>query len=287
MSTDGDRESNDISLLFGSRGRVIGTVATSGLTRPLLAILVLLGALAALFAIQPATAQAQSSDAQTLEVDCSGDPEVVTVLNGATATDFTGWSLVSDPVGEQSFDLTTVGELAAGVSVNVQSGPGATGSLVWSQEEVLRDDDPTDFARLRDDTGATIDEVACGEATPTPTAAPTSSPGDVPNGGGPLAPSSEPLTILFTGAGLSAAAVVLVVLTLAPMAAIRGLIPGRGAAAGANEPEVDVTSKPSKRRSADIPGSLLLITGLGAALILLLLTAALGARRRQSSRNPQ
>jgi hypothetical protein len=237
---------------------------------PILAIPLAL--LVALFGNQLATAQAQTSDVQISAIDCSGDPEIVTILNGDAPTDLTGWSVVSDPVADESFDLTVAGQLAAGVSINVQAGPGAGGSLVWSQEEVLRDDDPADFARLLDDSGAIVDEVACAEPTPTPTPPPD----DVPNGGGPLAPSSEPLTILLTGAGLSAAAGVLLVFALAPIAAVRNLIPVQRRKS-AETRHVEVTSG---RRTAWAPSTLMFI-GLGIGLLLLLVTVAIGGRHRQ------
>jgi hypothetical protein len=244
----------------------------SALKHPAIIVTASLAALAATIAAQVAPANAQTGDAQISAIDCSGDPEIVTILNGDAPTDLTGWSLVSDPVAEESFDLTIAGQLAAGVSINVQSGPGASGSLVWSQEEVLRDDDPADFARLLDDTGATVDEVACAEATPTP----TPPPGDVPNGGGPLAPSSEPLTILLTGASLSAAAGVLLVLALAPIAALRNLIPGRRRKSE-QERGVEMMGRP---RTAWAPGTVMFI-GLAMGLLLLLVTVAIGGRHRQ------
>jgi len=240
-------------------------------------LIIAVSAVAALtfLAFQPSSAGAQTGPATISDIDCSGDPEVVTILNGNAATDFTGWSLASDPISDESFDLSDVGELAAGVSVNVQAGPAASGSLVWSQEEVLRDDDASDFARLVDDTGATVDEAACAEATPTPapTAEPTATPGGVPNGGGPFAPSSEPLTILvYSGAGLSAAALLFVAFTLAPMAAVRSLIPGRRERSEVEEP---ATHEPG---SSVTP---LLIAGAGLALLLLLVTVAIGVRRHR------
>lgn len=270
---------NRLTLLHSDRSSPKSTL--SALARPILAVSLALSAFVAVFSIQFAPVHAQSSDVEISDIDCSGDPEVVTILNGSEATDFTGWSLVSDPVTDESFDLSAVGELAAGVSVNVQSGPGATGSLIWSQEEILRDDDASDFARLLDDTGATVDEAACAEATPAPTAAPTPTPGDVPDGGGPLGPSSQPLTIfVFAGAGLSAAALLFMGFTLAPMAALRSLIPGRRPhASAATSTDAEATS--DERSVAAISGRSLLLAGLGLALLLLLVTVGVGSRHRR------
>lgn len=278
MSISSDCGSNDKRFSSESRDSV-NRSTTLRRGRPWIAVALALGALVALFSANLAPAWAQATDATISDVDCAGDPEVITILNGAETTDFTGWSLVSDPVAEESFDLTAVGELAAGGSVNVQAGPGASGSLVWSQDEVLRDDDASDFARLLDDTGATVDEVACADATPAPTAAPTPTPGDVPDGGGPLAPSSEPLTVLvFTGAGLSAAALLFVAFTLAPMAALRSLIPGRRRAGESSDSGADDTGQPL---AAAMSGRALLLAGLGLALLLLLVTVAVGTRTRK------
>lgn len=156
-------------------------------------------------------AHAQGAQVQISQLQCSGDPEVVVVQNvGDAAQEFAGWELQSDPVDTETFDLTVVGGLAPGTSVSVQSGPGAGGVFKWGLEFIFRDDDPTDFVRLVDATGATVQEVACAEAaqatpTPAPTPTATPAPSDVPNGGGPPPVDGSTLPALLVLAGGSTA----------------------------------------------------------------------------------
>ena len=236
-----------------------------------LAVVVLLLGLAM---IHGAAAHAQAEEASISVLDCDSDPEVVTITNdGDEPLDLDGWSLASDPVASESFDLSALGEIAAGVSVNVQSGPSASGALVWSEDEVFRDGDPTDFARLLDGSGATVDEVACAEAseTPTPTAAPTPTPADVPNGGGPPAPGSGPLTALvFAGAGVSAGAVALLAFSFAPLGALRGIL---------RRQKEEATPEPLRAQRSVMSPSSLMIAGVMLALVLLLVAFAIGRRR--------
>jgi hypothetical protein len=164
-----------------------------------------------------APAAAQQSGVRTSALDCIGDPESVVIENAGDAEqDLNGWSLQSDP--DETFDLSGVGSLQPAATVTIQSGPSAAGAFTWSTEEVFRDDDDTDYVRLVDDTGATIDEVACSPSeTPEPTATPTpeatqgASPDGVPNGGGPPPP---------TGAGLSPALLLAVGLVTAGAGAL-------------------------------------------------------------------
>ena len=148
---------------------------------------------------------------------CSGDPELVVIENfGDTAQTLTGWDLQSDPPGLQAFDLTVLGGLAPGASVSIQSGPSASGVFKWGLEFIYRDDDPTDYARIVDNTGAIVHQVNCAEATPTPTPSPEpSSVAEVPDGGGapPIASgSSSPVMILLVGGTLAIAGVALIAL---------------------------------------------------------------------------
>ena len=148
-----------------------------------------------------ALANNRSADAQAdVEIgglDCSSDPEVVELRNaGDEPQDMTGWTLISDPVGSESFDLTVLESLAPGSSVFIESGPDAQATFIWSTEERFRDGDGSDFARLLDDTGTLLSDEACEatQATATPSPGPTpvvqpatASPGPaggVPNGGG-------------------------------------------------------------------------------------------------------
>jgi hypothetical protein len=153
------------------------------------------GSLAALVALSAneRVATAAAAEVKIADVDCNGSPEVVELENeGPDSQDLTGWKLVSQPVGSESFDLTPLGSLPANSSVFIESGPTAEATFRWSTSQVFRDDDPTDFVRLIDDSGQTRGETACaaqatGGASPTPAAATptaTAPAANVPNGGG-------------------------------------------------------------------------------------------------------
>ena len=147
-------------------------------------------------------ARAQGPDVQIVQLDCDSEPEVVVIQNrGDVAQDLTGWKLESDPPGDEVFNL--FGTLKPGESTSIELG----------QQSVYRDDDPSDYARIVNETGGAVHQVNCAggaAATPTPTAAAgpeASPPADVPNGGGPppagaaLAPA---LMILMGGSMLAA-----------------------------------------------------------------------------------
>ena len=177
--------------------------------------------------IGAATSSGEQPNVAIARLDCNGSPEVVEVKNvGNQTQNFTGWKLLSDPVSSESFDLTPLMMLAPGASVFIESGPGAMGTFKWSDQQIFRDNDPTDFVRITDNGGATMGEVACAAAqvTPTPaaTAAPTAAPTPartaaaatrtpapaVPNGGGPPGSSDEllsPIALVSLGASLAGA----------------------------------------------------------------------------------
>jgi hypothetical protein len=210
---------SNLSRLRPSRARWAG----------LLAPLFVLG-FAGGFALHLSLVRAQAPQVRVTELQCSSDPESVAVTNqDASAQNLTGWSLKSDPVASESYDLSSVGILAPDITIFVESGPAASGTFVWSQSAIFRDGDPTDFVRIVDNNGATVHEVNCQgtSATPvaTPTAAPTSaqtappaSPttrapastptaapaGVVPLGGGPPAPSSGVFAVILLAVGLLA-----------------------------------------------------------------------------------
>jgi len=164
------------------------------------------------------------------ELQCNGDPEVVAIENaGDTAQQLAGWQLESDPAGEV-FDLSVLGGLAPGASIFIQAGPSAAGVFKWGTSFVLRDDDSTDYIRIVDDTGATVDQVNCGAAipaVPSPTASPA---GGVPNGGGaPPLPDGPltPLTLIAAGLTLAtagAAAIAFLRLRARPVAAVAAAV---------------------------------------------------------------
>ena len=194
----------------------------------------------ALVAVSPAGGQ--GPDVQISQLTCTGDPERVVIENlGDAAQTLTGWELQSDPPDSQVFDLAVLGGLAPGASISVQSGPSAGGVFKWGLEFIYRDDDPADYARIVDDTGAIVHQVNCAEATPTPTSSPTPTPtpepvpaGEIPTGGGepPITSgSSSPVMILLVGGSLAVAGVVLIALPrlrLRPSLAVAASSPQRG-----------------------------------------------------------
>jgi len=186
---------------------------------------------------------AQTPDIRIAELQCTGDPEVVAIENrGDQAQELAGWTLQSDPASEV-FDLSVLGGLQPGASIFIQAGPGASGVFRWGSELVFRDDDPSDYVRVVDDIGATIDEVKCSsEATaePTPTASPANG---VPDGGGAPPLPDETLTpevLIALGLGLAlggAAGIATLWLRLRPRPAV-AVSAGSAAATAAMLPAV-------------------------------------------------
>jgi hypothetical protein len=243
--------------------RLLLTARWAGLFAPLFVV-----GFAGGFTLRSSLVSAQASQVRVTELQCSSDPETVAITNqGINAQDLTGWSLKSDPVATESFDLTPVGVIAAGVTVFVESGPSASGTFVWPGGFIFRDGDPTDFVRIVDNTGATVQEVNCQGASPSasvaPTAPPTSAPTAVPtspptgaptpapttasanlvpNGGGPPAPSSQTLLVLMLAVGfLAIGGGAFTVLTASPA----------GARASVAAPGSPVTRWATLRRRAD------------------------------------
>ena len=163
-------------------------------------------------ALALASVAAQETGVHVSDLDCTGDPETVVLENtGDAPQDLNGWTLQSHP--DETFDLSGVGSIQPGATVTIQSGPSAAGVFSWTTDEVFRDDDATDYVRLVDDTGATVDQVACAGETPEPTPEPTTeptpeatqgaSPDGVPTGGGPPPPGAadiSPALLLAVGA---------------------------------------------------------------------------------------
>ena len=147
-------------------------------------------------------ARAQGPDVQIVQLDCDSEPEVVVIQNrGDVAQDLTGWKLESDPPGDEVFNL--FGTLK----------PGEWTSISLGQQSVYRDDDPSDYARIVNETGGAVHQVNCAggaAATPTPTATagPEASPlVNVPNGGGPPAAGAAlaPALMILMGGSMLAA----------------------------------------------------------------------------------
>ncbi len=194
----------------------------------------------ALAAVSPAGAQ--GPDIQIAQLSCSGDPELVVIENfGDTAQTLTGWELQSDPPDSETFDLAVLGGLAPGSSITIQSGPSASGVFQWTLAFIFRDDDPTDYARIVNDTGEIVHQVNCAEATPTPSPSPSPEPSpaaEVPNGGGePAIPSGSPspAIILLVGGSLAVAGLAMIALPrlrLHPSRAVAASSPQRDYRAG-------------------------------------------------------
>jgi len=163
----------------------------------------------------PASANAQNVDVRVTELDCNSDPELVVISNfGNAPVEMTGWNLQSDPTNKESLPLSQFGSLSPGETLFVKAGPSAQAGLVWSQEFVFRDNDPTDFAQLASDAGDVLLKVYCGTplqqtatpgATTAPSVAPTALPvSEAPTGGGApeAAAGLPPALIIALGSGL-------------------------------------------------------------------------------------
>ncbi len=144
-------------------------------------------------------AQAQGADIRITELDCNSSPERVVIQNvGDESQDMSGWAAQSDPPDAETLDLSGLVVLEPGESVALQS----------QQQIELRDDDPTDYVRIVDQTGATVHEVHCDGVilgTPAPSdalesdvASEAAGAADVPNGGGaPAVDGAGPATTLL------------------------------------------------------------------------------------------
>jgi len=174
--------------------------------------------LAMAFAVAAASiARAQGPDVQIVQLGCNTDPELVVIENlGDAPQALAGWELQSDPPGSEVYDLSVRGELVVGADIRVQSGPSASGVFLqdnWGLEFIFRDDDPTDYVRLVDDTGFVVQQVNCGEVAPEPSPTPSPEPSptaDVPNGGGAPPPPGGALLaamMVLVGGSIAAAGV--------------------------------------------------------------------------------
>ncbi len=153
--------------------------------------------------------RAQGADIRITELNCNSSPERVVIQNlGDESQDMSGWAAQSDPPDAETLDLSGLVVLGPGESVVLKTG----------QRIELRDDDPTDYVRIVDQTGATVHEVHCDGGTaqaPAPSEAPGSDVApeaagaiDVPNGGGaPAIDGAGPATtlLILVGGALAAA----------------------------------------------------------------------------------
>lgn len=215
---------------------------------------------------QAGPARAAASDVRVARVDCAGNPEVVEVKNyGTDEQSLAGWKLQSD--GNDPFDLTPAGVIPAGASIFIESGPGAQATFKWSDSQVFRDNDATDYARLVDNAGVPKGQIACAQATAAPTAAPTATPtltaDQVPNGGGPPgAPDGvlSPAMLIYAGGSVIAAAVAFTVTWLGVGVGLeqrkrrRKTAGEAGWAAGLPQPDL-VEPEPASAPAAIMPAS--------------------------------
>ncbi len=235
-------------------------------------VLALVSALAialALAAVSPAGAQ--GADVQIAQLSCSGDPELVVIENlGDDPQNLDGWELQSDPPDSEVYDLGNLGtQLLPGASVSIQSGPSASGVFNWTLEFVYRDDDPADYARIVDDTGAIVHQVNCAEATPTPSPSPSPEPSPaaaVPNGCGapPIASGSpSPAMILLVGGSLAVAGLAMIAL---PRLRLRPAL-----AVAASSPKRDYRGGSGTRRGRSSSAFGLTLVGICAVAMVLIL----------------
>lgn len=116
-------------------------------------------------------------------LDCGSHPRRIRIENqGDTAQDLTGWQLRSDSVEGQPWDLSEVGSIPAGGKFFVFQGhlsPAVNPSLGyyrWGTDEIfnLRANDSSDYVRIVDAQGNTVDQRNCEGLAPGATPAPTS-----------------------------------------------------------------------------------------------------------------
>ena len=130
--------------------------------------------------------------------------------SGDAPQNLAGWQARSDPEATQHFDLGNIGSIPSGGEIILNAGlhsvnlP-AENLYQWSIGEVLRDDDPYDYARIVDANGNQVTGMRCNgqpvdlsvptpvptpkpDPTPTPVPAPTAPP--APNEIGPQLPSA-------------------------------------------------------------------------------------------------
>lgn len=123
-----------------------------------------------------------ASGVRITALDCGSHPRRIRIENqGDTAQDLTGWQLRSDPVEGQPWGLDDVGSIAAAGKFFVFQGhlsPAVNpdlGYYRWGTDEIfnLRANDSTDYVRIVDAQGNTVDQRNCEGLPPGATPAPT------------------------------------------------------------------------------------------------------------------
>jgi hypothetical protein len=120
-------------------------------------------------------------DIRITALDCESHPRRMRIENlGDTAQDLAGWQLQSDPAEGQPLDLGPVGSLAGGQKFFVFQGhlspptdPNA-GYYRWGSDETfnLRANDSSDYVRIVDAQGNTVNQRNCEGLPPGATPAP-------------------------------------------------------------------------------------------------------------------
>lgn len=200
--------------------------------------------------ITVANADPGTAGAQIKSLDCASQPEVVAITNLSQETQvMTGWRLLSDPPDQQSFDLGVIGALSPGETVYIESGPNAQGAFVWSHDEIFRDGDSTDYARLVSAEGTFFDEFRCA-ATQAQPATPTPGANLVPNGGGPPLPRGASRLPLAVGAGSLLSALGLAVIVAAAAGSWAARQPALAAALPPDSGRMSRMPKEGRRQSS-------------------------------------
>ena len=115
-------------------------------------------------------------------VDCGSHPRRIRIENqGDAAQSLSGWQLQSDHVEGQPWDLSEVGSIDGGQKFFVFQGhlsppvDPAAGYFRWGTDEIfnLRANDSSDYVRIVDAQGNTVDQRNCEGLPPGATPAPT------------------------------------------------------------------------------------------------------------------
>lgn len=170
-------------------------------------------------------------------LDCGSHPRRIRIENqGDAAQNLSGWQLRSDPVEGQPWDLSEVGSIGAGQRFFVFQGhlsppvDPVAGYYRWGTDEIfnLRANDSSDYVRIVDVQGNTVDQRNCEGLPPGATPAPTTE-FDPPAVVQPTVPASTPTPSASTSTPAGAT----VLLSPTPLAA--GGLPVGGGPPPANQ----------------------------------------------------
>ena len=126
---------------------------------------------------------AAGADVRVTALDCESHPRRIRVENvGDAAQDLSGWQLQTHSGEAGSYDLGQVGSLDAGKKAYVFQGHLSpptdpnVGYYRWGSDEIfnLRANDSTDYVRIVDPQGNTVNQRNCEGLPPGATPAPTS-----------------------------------------------------------------------------------------------------------------